>query len=219
LSPEQKSTSNILLETAGKIFAKKGFAGTSIRDIATTANVNIAAVNYHFKTKENLYAEVFRYNWNKLDENIKKLAKKFEKSSLHQLSYEMFQLFEASETALANSFKVILTDEITLPSDFHFDQSVEQFGPPGGAALLEHVTRTIGDDVDLEIRAWVVEVIFTHIAHIALISSATSLKNLKEISQVCNASAQKNSIYHLVESTLFYAKNNKKSWNQLNSMS
>lgn len=218
MSPEAKSTADILLESAGELFAKKGFAGTSIREIATKAGVNVAAVNYHFQSKENLYAEVFRYNWNKLDYNILQLAQKFKNASLHQLSYEMFLLFEASETALANSFKVILTDEVTLPDNYHFNNS-KQFGPPGGEPLLDHVTRTIGEDIDLEIRGWVVEVIFTYIAHMALISSATSLKNIKEISQVCNASTQKNSIYHLVEATLTYAKSNKKPWDQLHSMS
>jgi AcrR family transcriptional regulator len=212
LNPDQKTTSILLLETAGKLFARKGFAGTSIRDIATEAEVNVAAVNYHFKTKENLYAEVFRHNWNKLDHNIIALAHNFKDSTLHKLSYEMFLLFMSSEVALANSFKVILTDEITLPNDFMFAQSLENFGPPGGAALLEHVTRTIGDEISQEVRLWVVEVVFSYIAHIALISSANSLKDLKEISQICSIEVQKKFIYHLVEATLLYAKSNPTPW-------
>jgi AcrR family transcriptional regulator len=49
-----------LLTAARKLFAEKGFRRTSVRDIANEARSNIAAVNYHFGSKENLYREVFR---------------------------------------------------------------------------------------------------------------------------------------------------------------
>lgn len=50
-----------LLVVAERMFAKRGFACTSIRDLATEAGVNIAAVNYHFRSKEELYLETLRY--------------------------------------------------------------------------------------------------------------------------------------------------------------
>lgn len=49
-----------LLEAAERLFAEKGFDGTSIRDITSSAGCNLAAVNYHFGNKDNLYLEVFR---------------------------------------------------------------------------------------------------------------------------------------------------------------
>jgi AcrR family transcriptional regulator len=50
-----------LLLAAGELFAENGLDGTSIRAIAEKAGANIAAVNYHFGSKENLYREVLRY--------------------------------------------------------------------------------------------------------------------------------------------------------------
>lgn len=50
-----------LLTVAERLFAERGFSCTSIRDLATEANVNIAAVNYHFHSKEELYLETLRY--------------------------------------------------------------------------------------------------------------------------------------------------------------
>lgn len=50
-----------LLEAAGEIFADMGFAGATIRDISARAGTNIAAINYHFRDKETLYAETLRY--------------------------------------------------------------------------------------------------------------------------------------------------------------
>jgi AcrR family transcriptional regulator len=50
-----------LLDTAGQIFAEKGFEATTIREICKRADVqNIAAVNYYFRDKENLYISVVK---------------------------------------------------------------------------------------------------------------------------------------------------------------
>ena len=49
-----------LLDTAECLFAERGFVATSVRDITAAASSNIAAVNYHFGGKHNLYREVFR---------------------------------------------------------------------------------------------------------------------------------------------------------------
>jgi AcrR family transcriptional regulator len=49
-----------LLEAACKVFAEKGYREATIADICKVANANIAAVNYHFRDKETLYAEAWR---------------------------------------------------------------------------------------------------------------------------------------------------------------
>jgi TetR/AcrR family transcriptional regulator, regulator of cefoperazone and chloramphenicol sensitivity len=42
------------------LFAEKGYEGTSVRDLATAAGVNVAAVSYHFGSKDALYHEALR---------------------------------------------------------------------------------------------------------------------------------------------------------------
>ena len=56
----QFSTKDRILGAAEELFAQHGFAGTSLREVTGRADVNIAAVNYHFGSKENLVNEVFR---------------------------------------------------------------------------------------------------------------------------------------------------------------
>jgi len=47
-------TKTKILNAAEKLFGMNGFDGTSLRDITAEAQVNLAAVNYHFQSKESL---------------------------------------------------------------------------------------------------------------------------------------------------------------------
>ncbi|WP_313274297.1 TetR family transcriptional regulator, partial [Stenotrophomonas sp.] len=58
--PASFSTKDRILGAAEELFAQYGFAGTSLRQVTSHADVNIAAVNYHFGSKDNLVNEVFR---------------------------------------------------------------------------------------------------------------------------------------------------------------
>jgi AcrR family transcriptional regulator len=49
-----------ILRAAEALFVEQGFAATSLRTITTRAGVNLAAVNYHFGSKEELIREVFQ---------------------------------------------------------------------------------------------------------------------------------------------------------------
>ena len=60
MSDDKQTTKTRLLDAAEELFAERGFDDVSIRDLAATADVNVAAVNYHFQGKENLYHEVIR---------------------------------------------------------------------------------------------------------------------------------------------------------------
>ena len=52
-------TKERILDSAEILFASQGFAGTSMRAITAAAGVNLAAVNYHFGSKEALIGAVF----------------------------------------------------------------------------------------------------------------------------------------------------------------
>ncbi|MET0392110.1 MAG: TetR family transcriptional regulator [Chitinophagaceae bacterium] len=50
-----------IMEAAEKLFAGKGFEGTSVRDIAEAAGVNLAMISYYFGSKEKLMEAMFSY--------------------------------------------------------------------------------------------------------------------------------------------------------------
>jgi len=47
-----------IIESAIKLFSIKGFEGTSVREIAAEAGVNVAMINYYFGSKEKLFEKV-----------------------------------------------------------------------------------------------------------------------------------------------------------------
>jgi AcrR family transcriptional regulator len=50
-----------ILEAAEQLFADKGFEGTSVRDVAEVANVNVAMISYYFGSKEKMLDSLFSY--------------------------------------------------------------------------------------------------------------------------------------------------------------
>ena len=54
------STKERILGAAESLFARRGFDGASLRELTSAAGVNLAAVNYHFGSKEKLVEQIFR---------------------------------------------------------------------------------------------------------------------------------------------------------------
>lgn len=65
--PPSFSTKERILGVAETLFARHGFAGASLRQVTAAAKVNLAAVNYHFGSKESLIEEVFRRRLDQLN--------------------------------------------------------------------------------------------------------------------------------------------------------
>ncbi len=51
-----------LLEAAREVFSQCGFQGATVREICRRADANVAAVNYHFGSKDDLFSEALNFN-------------------------------------------------------------------------------------------------------------------------------------------------------------
>ncbi len=56
---EPTDTKSQILDAAERLFGEHGFGGTSMRKLTAAAGVNLAAVNYHFRSKEGLLDALF----------------------------------------------------------------------------------------------------------------------------------------------------------------
>ncbi|MBC6941345.1 MAG: TetR/AcrR family transcriptional regulator [Xanthomonadales bacterium] len=76
------STRERILGAAEVLFARHGFAGASLRQVTAGARVNLAAVHYHFGSKEGLIEEVFRRRLDQLNrERLAALARVAERGN------------------------------------------------------------------------------------------------------------------------------------------
>ena len=56
---KEQNLESLILKSAEELFLEKGFSGTSTTDIAKHVGCNQALVHYYFRTKENLFLQVF----------------------------------------------------------------------------------------------------------------------------------------------------------------
>jgi AcrR family transcriptional regulator len=89
---QNMSTKNKILDAAEKLFAIQGFNGTSLREITSQAEVNLAAVNYHFGSKKELIKSVMSRYMNELSPRLESaLVEICEQDELNLL--EVFSAF------------------------------------------------------------------------------------------------------------------------------
>jgi len=100
---KEAKTRERILDSAEKLFAKKGLKHTSVRDITGAAKAHLAAVNYHFRSKDGLLREVVerrivplnRERLRLLDSATKRFGKKAVpvESALHALLSPAVKLY------------------------------------------------------------------------------------------------------------------------------
>ncbi len=173
---EVTDTKSKILAVANELFSKQGFDGVSVRDLANAADVNVAAINYHFKNKLNLYHEIHEYNYNWIAKELTLISER-EDITVSDIAYEMYRLFSENGTILINSFKLILSDHLCPDEEMLKNQSkIESFGPPGGEALFKVITKEVGTDVPEEKRDWAMRMMFVTIVHIGTLINTRYVK-------------------------------------------
>lgn len=74
-----------IINTAERLFALKGYDGTSVRDIAEEAGINLAMISYYFGSKEGLIKAVFEERTNDIAIKIEDLLKNTSMSPMEKI--------------------------------------------------------------------------------------------------------------------------------------
>ncbi len=74
-----------IIDVAIELFAEKGFEGTSIRELAAKADVNLAMVNYYFGSKDKLFEAMVEYKVSFMRGKIEELEKDKSLSELEKM--------------------------------------------------------------------------------------------------------------------------------------
>ncbi len=74
-----------IINTAIGLFAERGFEGTSIRDLAAKAEVNIAMVNYYFGSKDKLFEAMLVQKASYMREKLEEIANDKSRSDIEKM--------------------------------------------------------------------------------------------------------------------------------------
>lgn len=165
---EKESTKKRIMTTAVQLFAESGFAATSVRDIATAAEVNVASINYHFGNKAGLFEKILEHSYEVLNEEVERLGKKNPKDT-EALVLDIYAMFQEHAESLVNTFKVFLAQPAELAD---VEEEVRMDGPPGHAALEACIQRELGGKIPQNDLIWASKVLFTQLIHIILVKSS-----------------------------------------------
>src|SRR5437763_5058363 len=80
-APGRSATKSRILDAAEALFMEHGFEATSLRQITAAANVNLAAVHYHFGSKEELFEAVLRRRLDPMNQERLALLTRYEHES------------------------------------------------------------------------------------------------------------------------------------------
>jgi len=83
-----------IIEAAEKLFATKGFNGTSVRDIAEAADVNLAMISYYFGSKEKLFESMFAWRSNFFKLQLESMLQNKELSPMEKMEQLIDQYIE-----------------------------------------------------------------------------------------------------------------------------
>lgn len=161
------STREKILRESHKLFADRGFNGVSVREIAKICDVNIAAINYHFQNKENLYAETVIHSISNMQQDIKGIYESLADRNIVNLSIAVLEHFKSNVEDLRTSFKLVISGDDPVCQSV--GSQLKKFqGPPGGEYLYHCLKEEVPTATDQDVQ-WAVRVIFTHIMHKAII--------------------------------------------------
>lgn len=158
------STKDRIIISALELFSEKGFDGASIRDIADRADVNIAAINYHYGSKENLIKSAFAYSYASMENEIKE--KCFGTQSVEDICRIIFQSLNNHYSEISTYFQAVLSCEASAQY-----LSNGEFVPPGFAILLTVIQNKF-PHLKIEEIDWTTRIIFSVAIHKVLLKNA-----------------------------------------------
>jgi TetR/AcrR family transcriptional regulator, regulator of cefoperazone and chloramphenicol sensitivity len=139
-----------LVDAAGEVFGEHGFRGATVREITKRAGVNLAAINYYFRDKEELYAEVLRHVvrcvW-QTSPDISQGATPAERLESFVLNY----LQHILDPSRPDWHGKLIAREMSEPTKY-FDALVESAIRPKRNAIVQAIRDIAGEEIDPELE-------------------------------------------------------------------
>ncbi|MCK5805974.1 MAG: TetR/AcrR family transcriptional regulator [Lentisphaeria bacterium] len=147
MSSKGATTRERILEAACELFSEKGFVSTTTQDICGLAQANIAGVNYHFRSKENLYREAWVHldrlamdRWTELIDSAESAEEKL-------CQFIRFRVNSVLSDGMESRFPRIMHREMGQPSALH-EELMENYMRKRRKWFLDLVREIVGGALD-----------------------------------------------------------------------
>ena len=139
------STEEKIKEAARRIFTKKGYSATRTRDIAEAAGINLALLNYYFRSKEKLFDIVMLENFGQFISGVRALFND-ENTSLDQ-KIEALVDFYISRLIVSPDLPLFIINEL------HSDpEMLQNRGFTADILLRSHFVKQLGEELQRQKR-------------------------------------------------------------------
>ncbi len=168
--PTDQQPKERLLDAAEELFAAKGFAEVSVRELAAAAGANVAAVNYHFQGKENLFQEVIIRRFSiQRDRTLNGLQDLLDQTKGQPQVDQVIRVLvgEYLDGALSNSFLTMMTREMHGGQGGTHVQFFKQMVAPVFAAISRALTAA-RPSLTPEDLSWIIASIIAQVHHFIL---------------------------------------------------
>lgn len=108
---EYKDKQIQIIDTAERLFAQNGFNGTSVRDIAEEAGVNLAMISYYFGSKEKLMQALFEHRSAHIKMSVDTLLKDESLSPVQKIEWLIDDFIERT-TQREGFYKIMVCEQM-----------------------------------------------------------------------------------------------------------
>lgn len=201
-------TKKKIIDVARKIFSENGFEGTSIRELAKQAEVNVAAINYHFGSKEQLFFFIIQDAITNLTLSLKLIYENhlIKKTNAEDFFIEVYRYFHKNSSDIVSTMKVLMSVPMTQKSEMRHIKEIEK-GPPGAEYFEKVLIENTQKEISAENLHWATTAIFSHITHKTIIMhTCISEEDKKNPDYFCSDQDFENGVRKLIQSIFLFLK-------------
>ena len=139
-----------VLEAACHVFAAKGYRDATVQEICSLAGANVAAGNYYFSSKKNLYLAVWEHLYNTAQEQYYSAVSAIQDPELRLREIIAQRVRHAFDDGVAGKFRQIIRSEIGSPTEVHEEVRLRFLKPQLdiiAATVAEITGRAVSDPV------------------------------------------------------------------------
>jgi AcrR family transcriptional regulator len=201
-------TKKKIIDVARKIFSENGFEGTSIRELAKQAEVNVAAINYHFGSKEQLFFFIIQDAITNLTLSLKLIYENhlLEKTNAEDFFLEVYRYFHKNSSDIVSTMKVLMSVPMTQKTEMRHIKEIEK-GPPGTEYFERVLIKNSPKEISAENLHWATTAIFSHITHKTIIMhTCISEEDKENPDYFCSDLDFENGVRKLIQSIFLFLK-------------